>query len=67
MIQPGTITTKGAAVTRHAYLDTIEQCGIITEWIGTKLMGIHVPQNRLMMSIGRVTGDVEMWRCCAYK
>jgi catechol 2,3-dioxygenase-like lactoylglutathione lyase family enzyme len=59
VIQSGTITTKGAAVTKYAYLDTIAQCGIITELIETKLMGIHVPQNPLMMTIGRVTGDVE--------
>ena len=62
VLQSGTITTKGAAVTKYAYLDTVAQCGIITELIETKLMGIHVPQNRFMMSIGRVTGDVEMLR-----
>jgi catechol 2,3-dioxygenase-like lactoylglutathione lyase family enzyme len=60
VIQSGTITTKGAAVTNYAYLDTVAQCGIITELIETKLMGIHVPQNSLMMHIGLVTGDVEM-------
>jgi len=31
----------------------------ITELIETKLKGIPVPQNRLMMTIGCVTGDVE--------
>ena len=62
VIQSGTITTKGRAVTRYAYLDTVAQCGIITELIETKLMGIHVPQNKLMMGIGRITGDVEMLR-----
>ena len=62
VLQSGTITTKGAAVTKYAYLDTVDQCGIITELIETKLMGIHVPQNPLMMAIGRITGDVEMLR-----
>jgi len=62
VIQSGTITTKGAAVTKYAYLDTVARCGIITELIETKLMEIHVPQNRLMMAIGRITGDVEMLR-----
>lgn len=62
VLQSGTITTKGAAVTKYAYLDTVAQCGIITELIETKLMGIHVPQNSLMMYIGLVTGDVEMLR-----
>ncbi|MFZ2632787.1 MAG: hypothetical protein WA081_04945 [Desulfosalsimonadaceae bacterium] len=49
-------------MTKYAYLDTVAQCGIITELIETKLMGIHVPQNSLMMYIGLVTGDVEMLR-----
>ncbi len=38
------------------------QCGIITELIETKLKGIYVPQNRFMMYIGLVTGDVEKLR-----
>lgn len=62
IIQSGTIVTKGSAVTRYAYLDTVAQCGIITELIETKLKGIYVPQNRFMMYIGLVTGDVEKLR-----
>lgn len=60
VIQSGAIRTKGGAVTQYAYLDTVAQCGIITELIETKLMGVHAPQNRLMMQMGRLTGDVEM-------
>jgi hypothetical protein len=62
VIQSGTIVTQGAAITRYAYLDTVAQCGIITELIETKLKGIYVPQNKLMMYIGLVTGDVEILR-----
>jgi methylmalonyl-CoA/ethylmalonyl-CoA epimerase len=62
VIQSGVITTKGGAVTRYAYLDTVRQCGIITEIIESKLAGIPVPQNKLMMRIGCLTGDVERVR-----
>ena len=59
VLQSGVIITKGSAVTRYAYLDTTEQCGIITEIIETKLMGLPMPHSRLIMNIGRITGDVE--------
>lgn len=63
VLQSGTITTKGAAVTRYAYLDTVAQCGIITELIETRLKGIfYVPQNKAMMYVGLATGDVERLR-----
>lgn len=59
VIQSGVIVTKGGAVTRYAYLDTVKQCGIITELIETRLYGMPVPQNRFFMEIGCLTGDVE--------
>ncbi len=59
VLQSGVITTKGGAVTRYAYLDTTKEIGTITELIESKLAGIPVPQNQLMMSIGCLTGDVE--------
>ncbi len=59
VIQSGVIITRGGAVTRYAYLDTVKQCGIITELIETKLFGLPVPQNRFFMEIGCLTGDVE--------
>ncbi len=59
VIQSGVITTKGGTVTRYAYLDTLAQCGIITEIIESRLAGIPIPQNRLMMGVGCITGDVE--------
>ncbi len=59
VIQSGVIVTQGGAVTRYAYLDTVKQCGIITELIETRLYGIPVPQNRFFMEIGCLTGDVE--------
>ena len=59
IIQSGVIVTQGGAVTRYAYLDTVKQCGIITELIETRLYGMPVPQNRFFMEIGCLTGDVE--------
>ncbi len=62
VLQSGSIFTKGSAVTRYAYLDTIKQCGIITEIIETKLLGLLMPHSRLIMGIGCLTGDVERVR-----
>jgi hypothetical protein len=59
LLQSGVITTKGAAVTRYAYLDTIKQCGIISEFIVTTLKGLRMPHGKLIMDIGCLTGDVE--------
>ena len=62
VIQSGVITTKGSAVTRYAYLDTIGRCGVISELIDTKLKGIPMPHARFIMDIGCITGDVERIR-----
>jgi len=59
VIQSGVITTKGSAVTRYAYLDTIRQCGIISEFIATTLKGLPMPHCRFIMDVGCITGDVE--------
>ena len=59
VLQSGVIATKGSAITRYAYLDTIRQCGIISELIDTTLKGFRMPHCRLIMEIGRITGDVE--------
>lgn len=61
VLQSGVITTKGSAVTRYAYLDTVEQCGIVSELISTTLAGIPMPHARLIMDIGCLTGDVEKY------
>jgi hypothetical protein len=58
ILQSGVIKTRGGATTRYAYLDTVKQCGIITELIETRLYKIPVPQNRLFMEIGCLT---VMW------
>jgi len=58
-IQHGTLKTKGNAVTRFAYFDTVEQCGYVTELIETKLYGIYVGSFPLLMKVGTLTGDVE--------
>jgi methylmalonyl-CoA/ethylmalonyl-CoA epimerase len=59
VLQSGVITTKGSAISRYAYLDTTRECGVISELIETKLIGIRMPHSRLMMEIGCLTGDVE--------
>ena len=59
VLQSGVITTKGSAITRYVYLDTIKQCGIISELIVTTLKGLRMPHGKLIMEIGCITGDVE--------
>ncbi|HUN56283.1 MAG TPA: VOC family protein [Smithella sp.] len=59
ILQSGVITTKGSAITRYVYLDTIKQCGIVSELISTTLIGLPMPHGRLIMEIGCLTGDVE--------
>ena len=59
VLQSGVITTKGSSITRYAYLDTIKQCGIISEFIVTTLKGLPMPHCKLIMDIGCLTGDVE--------
>jgi catechol 2,3-dioxygenase-like lactoylglutathione lyase family enzyme len=59
VLQSGVITTRGSAITRYAYLDTIKECGIISEFIATTLKGLPMPHCRFIMDIGRLTGDVE--------
>jgi hypothetical protein len=59
VLQSGVITTKGSSITRYAYLDTIKQCGIISEFIVTTLKGLPMPHCKLIMDIGCITGDVE--------
>jgi hypothetical protein len=59
VLQSGVITTKGSAITRYAYLDTIKQCGIISEFIVTTLKGFPMPHGKLIMDIGCITGNVE--------
>ena len=58
-LQWGTLKTKGGAVTRFTYFDTIKTCGTITEYIETKFIGVCVPHNRFMMKISTLTGDLE--------
>jgi len=59
-IQHGTLETKGKAITRFAYFDTLDQFGYITEMIQTTLWGINVGMSRGMMKVGRVMGDVDI-------
>src|SRR5512139_2482563 len=59
VLQSGVITTKGSAITRYVYLDTIKQCGIISELIVTTLKGLRMPHREFIVGIGCITGDVE--------
>lgn len=59
-IQHGTLVTKGKAITRFAYFDTIDVFGYITELIQTTLWGINVGMSRGMMKVGRIMGDVDI-------
>lgn len=60
VIQSGVIRTVGGAVTKFAYLDTVSTCGIISEIIESRLIGIPVPHNNFMMHVGRLTGDIDL-------
>jgi catechol 2,3-dioxygenase-like lactoylglutathione lyase family enzyme len=59
-IQHGSLKTKGRAITRFAYYDTLDACGYITELIQTTLFGINVGMSRFMVKIGRLVGDVAI-------
>jgi hypothetical protein len=58
-LQWGTLKTRGGAVTRFTYFDTIKTCGTVTEYIETTFLGVPVPHNRFMMKISTITGDLE--------
>jgi len=60
VIQSGVIKTVGGAVTKYAYMDTVSTCGIISEIIESKLIGIPVFHNNFMMHVGRLTGDIDL-------
>ncbi len=60
VIQFGVIKTVGGAVTKYAYMDTFSTCGIISEIIESRLMGIPVFHNNFMMHLARLTGDIDL-------
>ncbi len=60
LLQHGTFETKGKAVTRFAYFDTMDQFGYITELIQTTFLGVNVGMSRWMMKIGTSLGDVDL-------
>ena len=59
-LQHGTLKTKGMALTKFAYFDTIEQCGYITELIQVTLLGINVGMSHFMVKLGKLLGDVDL-------
>lgn len=59
-IQHGFLKTKGNAITRFAYFDTMETHGYILELIQTTLFGVSVGMSRFMIKLGNLLGDVEM-------
>lgn len=58
-LQHGSLKTKGKAVTRFAYFDSIERCGYIIELIQTTLFGFNVGQSRFLMKLGKLLGDID--------
>ena len=60
MIQSGVIKTVGGVVTKYAYMDTVSTCGMISEIIESKLLGIPVFHSIFMMHIARLTGDIDL-------
>jgi hypothetical protein len=60
VIQSGVIKTAGGAVTKYAYMDTVSTCGVISEIIESKLVGIPVFHNNFMMHVARLTGDIDL-------
>jgi hypothetical protein len=58
-LQWGTLKTKGGAVTRYMYFDTIETCGTVTEYIETKFLGLCIPHLPFMVRFSGLTGDVR--------
>jgi len=59
-LQYGTLKTKGKAVTRFAYFDSIKQYGYIIELIETTLFGVSVGQSRFLMKLGNLLGDIQI-------
>ncbi len=59
-LQYGTLATRGQAITRFAYFDTMAQFGYFTELIQTTLWGINTGMSRGMMKLGRLMGDVDI-------
>ena len=59
-IQHGFLKTKGMALTKFAYFDTIEHCGYITELIQTTLFGINMGMSHFMVKLGKLLGDVDL-------
>ncbi len=59
-LQHGTLKTKGKAITRFAYFDSIERCGYIIELIQTTLFGISIGQSRFLMKLGKLLGDIDV-------
>jgi len=61
-IQHGFLKTKGGAVTRFAYFDTMATHGYIIELIQTTLFGVNVGMSHFMVKLGSLLGDVEVRR-----
>jgi methylmalonyl-CoA/ethylmalonyl-CoA epimerase len=59
VLQSGAIRSNGGAITKYAYLDSLESCGVIVELIETRLYGIPMPMSPLVMKIGCITGALE--------
>lgn len=57
-IQSGRLKSPAGAVTTYAYFDTVDTCGVITEFIETKFFGVTMPHAKFLMQLSSITGDV---------
>lgn len=60
--QSGTMKSKGGAITKFAYLDTEDSCGIILELVETKYLGFNMGVSKFLLNVGNLTGDVSKIR-----
>lgn len=59
VIQSGALKSKGGAMSRFAYIDTLSWCGYPLEIMETRLFGLPVGKGKFMMNIGCLLGDAE--------
>ncbi len=58
-LQEGTLKYAGGGKTRVAYLDTIDEAGLILELIETKAFGLNLGMPQWLINLGRITGDTK--------
>ncbi len=59
VIMSGTVKSKGGAISKMAYLDTISLCGYPIELMETRLFGLALGKGKFLMNIGCLLGDAS--------